>query len=66
MKILLKYDGFLRGILGVSPAIKWPAWYIRNIVENSWSKQKIIAVVFLYTVKPVLRGHHWDKEKVAW
>jgi len=23
------------------------------------------SVCFIYTVKPVLRGHPWDKEKVA-
>jgi len=25
-----------------------------------------MTIVVLYTVKPVLRGHLWDKEKVAW
>jgi len=30
----------------------WPLYTIRDLIE-------------LYTVKPVLRGHHWDKEKVA-
>jgi len=24
-----------------------------------------MTIVVLYTVKPVLRGHLWDKEKVA-
>jgi len=39
----------------------WRKWYRNNKIRSSkWTICK-----FWHTVKPVLRGYFWDKEKVA-
>jgi len=38
---------------------------LRHRTGNVYSLSQNLSTVCIYTVKPVLRGHIWDKEKVA-
>ena len=39
-------------------------WFLRNFHLKIISIFDV-TILLTYVVKPVLRGHHWDKEKMA-